>query len=128
MRQDYPPFATVQAVLGSDDRAQALARLWEKQRNGSQPDAQVLLAAAVLMTGKDQPSPAAALSAAQGLAGRPAGDGLVALVQALAAFDHTRPLSPVYANLVAAALQAVAVRLSQQAVQLRSTHSDQSKE
>jgi hypothetical protein len=92
--------------------AEALLSLWARRAHPEEAGLdRVLLAAAVLMLGADRPSPAAALSAAQGLAGSAAGASLAHLAEALFALSGASALSPAYRSIMAGAVQAAAEAL-----------------
>jgi hypothetical protein len=107
------PAAQVRAILADEGRAGELLALWERLAGLDKTPGSdgLLLPAAVLMLGADQPSPAAALSVAQGLAGQPAGLALGRLGEALALLAGSRSLTPAYEPIVSGAIRAVARQL-----------------
>lgn len=107
-----PPLEEQVRVILSVDKARTLLSLWE--RCASQDDvgnADELLIAAVLMLGSDRPSPAAALSVAQGLDGSAAGAALAHLGGALSALSGAGPLSPAYRSITSGGVLAAAQAL-----------------
>lgn len=105
--------AQVRAILADEGRAEKLLALWERLADLEQGRVSdgLLLPAAVLMLGADRPSPAKALSVAQGLAGQPAGLALGCLGEALALLAGSRSLAPAYEPIVSSAIRAVARQL-----------------
>ncbi len=101
----------IRVVLSNAARADQLIRLWEKQCDGGDLDGQVLLAASVLMTGQQVPSPATALSISHSLIGQPAWDGLVYLALALGELCQQESLSPVFFPIIQDAVRAASLTL-----------------
>jgi hypothetical protein len=107
-----PPLEEQVRAILSPDKARTLLSLWE--RCASQEDdgeADELLIAAVLMLGSDRPSPAAALSVAQGLSGSAPGSALAHLGGALYALSGAGPLSPAYRSIISGGVLAAAEAL-----------------
>jgi hypothetical protein len=107
-----PPLEEQLRAILSADKARTLLSLWERctsqEDNG---EANELLIAAVLMLGSDRPSPAAALSVAQGLSGSAAGAALAHLARALCALSGAGPLSPAYRSITSGGVLAAAEAL-----------------
>lgn len=99
-------YPIVQAILSDAARAEALIRLWEKQASRSDEDWQVLLVAALLMTGEELPSTVMALSVSAGLWGQRSCEALATLAFALGRLGGPESLPPVFALVVCDALKA----------------------
>jgi hypothetical protein len=106
-------YPAIRRILVDPARVEPLIRLWEKQSDSNQFDGEVLLAAAVLMTGQQIPSPVTALSVSRGLAGQPVWEGLVYLALSLDRLGRGESLSPAFAPIVADAVQAACRALEQ---------------
>jgi hypothetical protein len=107
-----PPLEEQVRAILSPDKAGALLSLWERcvsLDDGGEADE--LLIATVLMLGSDRPSPAAALSVAQGLYGSTAGAALAYLGGALSALSGAGPISPAYRAITASGVLAAAEAL-----------------
>jgi hypothetical protein len=107
-----PPLEEQVRAILSPDKARTLLSLWERcARQDDDGEASELMIAAVLMLGSDRPSPAAALSVAQGLSGTAAGAALAHLGEALSALSGAGPLSPAYRSIISGGVLAAAQAL-----------------
>ncbi len=106
-------YPAIRRILADPARVELLIRLWEKQSDSNHLDGDVLLAAAILMTGQQVPSPVTALSISRGLSGQPVWEGLVYLALSLDRLSQGESLSPAFAPIVAEAVQAACRALVQ---------------
>ena len=97
---------TMVGILDDGKRRDDLERLWQKQREGGANDGNSLIVAAVLMMGKQQPTPVTALSVARSMEATPTWQGLLHLGRAIKLLHSNVDMSPVYKEIVGEAIRA----------------------